>query len=336
MKTELDKLQQKKNITRGQMQALMTEIMSGRMSEDDMRNFLVYLNEKGPTVEEITGAALIMRRFVLPIQADGDVVLDTCGTGGDGKHTFNISTVAAIVAAAAGVEVAKHGNRSVSSRCGSADVLERLGVRIDLSHERVQECLRTVGIAFMFAQSHHPAMKHISAVRKALGVKTIFNVLGPLTNPARATHQMMGVYSRQLVEQMAHVHRNLGARRVVVAHGADGLDEITTADRTWIADFNGKDVVLSDISPEDFGLTRASESDLKGGDVGDNAEIALAILKGEKGPRRDIVLLNTAFALYAAERVSNPRAGLTLAAETIDAGRAMLKLEELKEFTNRV
>ncbi len=336
MTTLLDKLRQRKSLTRGEMQSLMTEIMSGRMAENEMRDFLVFLNEKGPTVEEITGAAQIMRRFALPVAVDKEVVLDTCGTGGDGKNTFNISTIAAIIAAACGVVVAKHGNRSVSSRCGSADVLEALGVRINLSHEKVQECMKAVGIAFLFAQSHHPAMRHIAPVRKALGGKTIFNILGPLTNPAKATHQMMGVYSRHLVEQMAHVHQNLGAKRVVVAHGADGLDEITTTTTTYVSKFTGQEVISTEISPEEYGLPRAKESDLLGGDAAQNASIVMSILKGEKGPRRDVVLLNTAFALFAAEMVRTPREGLDMAAQAIDTGRAMIKLEELQEFTNRV
>ena len=335
MRATLDKLLKKRNLTRGEMHAVMTKIMTGRASEGEMSEFLVSLNAKGPTVEEITGAAQIMRRFVLPVEVDGDIVLDTCGTGGDGKNTFNISTIAAIVVAACDVMVAKHGNRSVSSDCGSADVLEALGVRIDLSHVRVQECLKSLGIAFLFAQSHHPAMKHIAPVRKALGVKTIFNILGPLTNPARATHQMMGVYSKHLVEQMANVLQNLGSKRVIVVHGADGLDEITTTDQTYVGEYNGRDVLLYKIKPQEFGIRIANEEDLKGGSIQDNAAIARAVLSGVKGPRRDVVLINAAFALYAAEKVGEPVDGIKMAAEAIDSGRAMLKLEELVEFTNR-
>ena len=336
MRPILDKLQEKKNLTRGQMQSVMTEIMSGRATELEMHEFLTTLNAKGATVEEITGAAQIMRRFVLPVDVDHDVVLDTCGTGGDEKHTFNISTLAAIVVAACGVMVAKHGNRSVSSHCGSADVLEALGVKISLPHERVQECLKTVGLAFLFAQSHHPAMKHIAAIRKSLGVKTIFNILGPLTNPARATHQMMGVYSKHLVEQMAHVHQNLGAKRAIVVHGADGLDEMTTTDYTYVSEFNGQEVISYTVTPQKFGIRPAKDEFLRGGDIQENAAIARAILSGETGPKRDIVLLNAAFALYAAERVKTPLEGFAMATEAIDAKRAALKLEELQEFTNRV
>jgi anthranilate phosphoribosyltransferase len=335
MRECLEKLQQKRNLSHGEMLAAMTEIMTGQASEFDIRDFLLLLNAKGPSVTEITAAAQIMRKHVLKVETERDVVLDTCGTGGDAMLTFNISTATALVVAACGVAVAKHGNRSVSSRCGSADVLESLGVRITLPQEKVRLCLQEAGIAFLFAQNHHPAMKNVAAVRKSIGAKTIFNILGPLTNPAMATHQMMGVYSLHLAEQMANVLKNLGARRAVVAHGADGLDEITTTHLTSLSVLDQGLVASYQITPEDYKIERASPDDLKGGDVRDNADIILDILKGRRGPKRDVVLLNSAFALYAAEKVFSPRDGLVMAAQAIDQGWAMKKLEVLKEFTNR-
>ncbi len=335
MREIIEKLEHKKNLSHGQMHAAMMEIMSGRAAETDMKDFLLGLNAKGLTIEEITAAAEIMRKFVVPVKTDLTKVFDIVGTGGDAKHSFNISTAAAFVVAAAGVPVAKHGNRSVSSLCGSADVLEALGVNIVMSHDRLDVCLKSVGIVFLFAQQHHPAMKHVAAVRKELGVKTIFNILGPLTNPAFATHQMMGVYSRHLTEQMAHVLKNLGAKRVLAVHSADGFDEISTADKTFICDLVGDQLKTYEIVPEDFGLKRACEADLKGGDKQENAKILHEILAGEKGPKRDVVLLNAAFGLYAAEAVGEPQAGLKLAADLLDSGKVLQKFEQLKEFTHR-
>ena len=293
------------------------------------------MNAKGPTVEEITGAVEVMRRFVLPVESHRKVILDTCGTGGDGKHTFNISTAAAFVVAGAGVSVAKHGNRSVSSLCGSADVLEALGVNIEIPLDRLIECWREAGLIFLFAQRHHPAMKHVAAIRKSLGVKTLFNILGPLTNPARADRQMMGVYSRELTGQMIHVLKNLGSKKAIVAHSADGLDEITTTDKTFISEFDGVNIRAYEILPEDFGLKRASPEQLKGGDKAVNARILFRILEGERGPQRTIVQLNAAFALYVAGVVPSPEEGIIAAARSIDSGKAMQVLERLKEFTNR-
>ncbi len=335
MREMIDKLSSHKNLLRGEMQGVMTEIMSGRASEVDMRDFLLAMNAKGPTIEEITGAAQVMRKFVLPVESNRKVILDTCGTGGDGKHTFNISTAVAFVVAGAGVGVAKHGNRSVSSLCGSADVLEELGVNIEMPHEQLSLCLKHVGLVFLFAQRHHPAMKHVSAVRKGLGVKTIFNVLGPLTNPAHADHQMMGVYSKHLAEQLVHVLKNLGTKRAIVVHGSDGLDEITTTDKTFICEFDGVDVRSYEIVPEEFGLKRAPEESLKGGDKKVNARIIRDVLKGDRGPQRTIVQINAAFALYAAGVVPSPDEGFIRAGQSIDRSDALNVLEKLIEFTHR-
>ncbi len=334
MREYLDKLHSKENLTESEMESVMETIMSGEAIKEEVASFLMALREKGPTVQEITGAARIMRHFVLGIQSGHEVVLDTCGTGGDKSNTFNISTVTAIVVAGAGVAVAKHGNRSVSSRCGSADILEGLGVNLDMPTERLQQCLDDIGIVFLFAQRLHPAMKNVAAVRKELGVETIFNILGPLTNPARATHQMIGVYSRKLVDPMARVLQNLGLKRALVVHGSDGLDEITTTGPTHLCEFNGNDLLSYDIEPSEIGIDKAAPEDLKGGDLDENLAIVRRILDGEQGPRRDIVLLNAAYALYVSQKVSSIEDGLQRAAESIDGGRAKAKLEALKEFSH--
>lgn len=335
MREFIIKIQRKEDLSAGEIQAVMTGIMSGQASEEDMRDFLLAMTEKEPSVDEIVGAAEIMRRFVIPVQTRYEKVFDIVGTGGDYKHTFNISTCAAFVIAGAGVAVAKHGNNSVSSLCGSADVLEALGVRIDIPLERLSACLDEVGLVFLFAKCHHPAMRHVAPVRKALGIKTIFNILGPITNPAGATHQLMGVYGRHLLEQMADVLRRLGSRRAIVVHGADGMDEITLADKTFVSEFNGERLRSYEIIPEEFGFRRAFDQDIKGGDKFVNARFLEEVLGGAKGPKRNIVLLNAGFALYAAEAVKTPEAGIALAAAVIDDGRASRILKKLKDFTNR-
>ncbi len=336
MRDLIEKIQNKQNLTHGQMLAVMTEIMSGHAAECDIKEFLLALNAKGFTVEEIAAAAQIMRKFVVLLETKHEVVLDTCGTGGDCKGTFNISTAVAFVVAAGGVIVAKHGNRSVSSHSGSADVLEALGVNLAMPHERMSGCLDEVGIAFMFAQRHHPAMKYVAAVRKELAVKTIFNVLGPLTNPARATHQMVGVFNKHLTEQFAQVLKTLGAVRAVVVHGADGLDEISTAAATHISEFNGHDVVSYDITPEDFGINRAPEEALKGGDPAQNAVLMTKILQGQGTPAHmDVVALNAGFAFYAAQATASPKEGLEHARRILMSGQAWDKLQQFKEFSVR-
>jgi len=329
------KLKNKENLTQEEIEMIMRAIMSGEASEESIEDFLLSLRAKGPTVEEITGAAKIMRQFVVKIKTKHKKILDTCGTGGDKMNTFNISTIAAIVVAAAGVAVAKHGNRSVSSKCGSADLLEALGVNLDVDQEHLSACLDEVGIAFLFAQKLHPAMKNVASIRKKLGVETIFNILGPLTNPAIATHQILGVYSNELVAPMAEVLKNLGLQRAIVVHGADGLDEITTTGKTFISEYDGNEIISYDISPEELWISPAHPKDLKGGDLQTNVSICEDILNGKEGPKRDIVLVNTAYALYVAERVKSISQGLDIAMETIDSGKARNKLEELKTFTQK-
>ncbi len=334
MKAIIKKLKDKLALTPAEMEKTMLSIMSGKESKDDIASFLLALREKGPTVDEITAAARIMRRFVIRINTYHDVVLDTCGTGGDKKNTFNISTIAAFVIAANKVAVAKHGNRSVSSKCGSADLLEALGVNLDADQDLLSEILDEVGITFLFAQKLHPAMKNVAAIRKELGVETIFNVLGPLTNPAGATHQMMGVYSRNLIIPMAEVLKNLGLKRAMVLHGADGLDEVTTCGVTFVSEFNGAKIVDYEVNPKDYKIPLARPEDLVGGDIKDNAKIAQDVLKGKKGPHRDIVVLNAACGLYVAQKAKTIEEGIKLANQVIDAGLAWDKLEALKDYTN--
>jgi anthranilate phosphoribosyltransferase len=330
------KLKNKENLTEKEIEAVMRVLISGQTPVEDIKNFLLALNDKGPTIEEITGAAKTLRKFLIPVKTKHGVVLDTCGTGGDRKGTFNISTLVALVVAGAGVVVAKHGNRSVSSQCGSADVLEALGVNLNAEESHLGQCLDQTGIAFLFAQRLHPAMKHVAPARKELGVRTIFNILGPLINPAKATHQIMGVYSRELVEPLTHVLRNLGLKRAMVVHGADGLDEISTTSQTFIGEYNGKEVLSYEIHPEELGIPLAQEDEIKGGDLKDNVEIVQYVLSGKKGPKRDIVVLNAAYALYVVEKVKNISEGIKLAKDVIDSGKANAKLEALVKFTRKV
>lgn len=336
MQDYISQIKSGENLSHGEITIVMELIMSGQVPVQEIKDFLTALNQKGPTVEEITACAFIMRKFVIPVKSRHEVILDTCGTGGDHKDTFNISTLAAIVVAASGVAVAKHGNRSVSSKCGSADVLEALGVNLHLEEEHLSECLNQIGLVFLFAQRLHPAMKNVAFARQELGVKTIFNILGPLTNPAQATHQVMGVYSRDLVEPMVQVLKNLGLRRALVVHGNDGLDEITTTDKTFVSEFNGLEIISYDIDSVELGIKKCTIAELAGGNAADNAAIFRKVLEGEKGPRRDIVVVNAAYALYTAQAVQNLESGMRMAEHALDSGRALQKLDELKEFTNSV
>lgn len=311
----------------------MREIMEGKATDSQIGAFLTALRIKGETVGEITGAAKIMRDKAAHIKAPKDV-LDTCGTGGDMSHTFNISTTTAFVVAAAGVPVAKHGNRAVSSKSGSADVLEALGIKIDLPPEKVEKCLFETGFGFLFAPIFHPAMKYAVGPRREMGIRTIFNILGPLTNPANAKRQILGVFSSKLTETLAAVLGNLGAEDAMVVHGEDGLDEITISDGSKASRFLNGRVENTYMAPEDFGLGRGKMSDLLGGDKNDNAGIALRILSGEKGPKRDVVLINSAAAIAVSGRVRDLLSAFELAKESIDSGKALKKLEEIKRVSN--
>lgn len=321
------------SLSEAEMAECMKEIMEGRATDAQIGAFLTALRIKGETVEEITAAARIMREKATKINAP-EGVIDTCGTGGDMSHTFNISTATAIVVAAAGVPIAKHGNRSVSSRSGSADVLEALGVKIDLPPDKVEKCLFETGFGFLFAPLFHPAMKYAIGPRREIGIRTIFNILGPLTNPAGAKRQILGVFADRLTEPLAAVLGNLGAEDVMVVHGEDGLDEITVSDGTRVSRFRHGKVETFYLSPEDFGLKRSPVSDLVGGDKDENAKILLEILKGERGPKRDIVLINSAAALTVAGKTEDLKEGVMIAAEAIDSGKAMSKLKEVIEVSN--
>ena len=321
-----------RSLTMEEAASVMEEIMQGEVTPAQIGAFVTALRLKGETVDEIVGLAKTMRAKTIPVTI-AEPVVDTCGTGGDGLHTFNISTAAAFVATGAGLKVAKHGNRAMSSQCGSADVLEALGVRIDLNAELVQRCLKEVGIGFMFAPSFHPAMKYAAAPRREIGIRTVFNILGPLTNPADAKAQVLGVADELLVEKLALVLQRLGSHHALLVHGEDGLDEITITGKTRVCELKDNHINHYFLSPEDFGLPRASLSSLKGGSVNENAALLRSILAGAPVPQRDVVLLNAAAGLLVGDRVETLEPGVALAKEVIDSGQALAKLEQLIEFS---
>ena len=314
---------------------VMREIMSGETTDAQIAGFLIALRLKGETAQEIAGCAQVMREKATPVETKASNVIDTCGTGGDRSGTFNISTASALVAAAAGATVAKHGNRSVSSSSGSADVMKALGVRIELPPERLGDCLDSVGIAFLFAPKLHAAMKYAIGPRRELGVRTIFNILGPLTNPAGARRQLMGVYAPELVELVGGALRDLGADKALVVHGRDGLDEISTCEVTAVCEVTGDAVKTYDLDAADLGLPRASHDALVAGDADESAAIITSVLAGDAGPPRDIVALNAAAALYASGVASDLADGLAKAFGAIDTGKASDVLAKLVEETNR-
>jgi len=333
----------RKDLTREEAFAVMDAIMSGQATDAQIASFLTALRMKGETVEELIGFARVMREKVSPVKTrhrvqaslsgtDREMLVDTCGTGGDATGTFNVSTATAFVVAGAGVPVAKHGNRSVSSLCGSADVVEALGVRLDLSPERVGKCVDEVGIGFCYAPLLHKAMKYVMPARKEIRIRTVFNILGPLTNPAHAPAQIIGVYDGKLTEVMARVLKELGAVRAFVVHGEDGLDEISTTSESRISELRHNQVQTYTVRPEDFGLTRTRMAELQGGSAADNAEIIRHILKGERGPKRDIVVLNAGAAIAAGGKAEDIGAGVALAQRSIDSGAALEKLNRLIEF----
>jgi anthranilate phosphoribosyltransferase len=323
-----------KSISVEEASEVMKEIMEGEATPAQFGAFVTALRLKGETVDEMVGLAKVMRSKAIPVPIDEPVV-DTAGTGGDGAGTFNISTAAAIVAAAAGVKVAKHGNRAMSSQCGSADVLEALGVNINLNAEQVSACLKQVGIGFMFAPAYHPAMKYAAAPRREIGIRTVFNILGPLTNPAGASAQVVGVADGSLLEKLALTLKQLGCRHALIVHGDDGLDEITVTAETRINELKDGNVTSYAISPEDFGFPRAKPEDLKGKGAAENAGLLRRIFAGAPGPQRDIVCLNTAAALLSGEKADSFKHGVQLAAETIDSGKASEKLEKLIYFSGK-
>ncbi|MGE5313622.1 MAG: anthranilate phosphoribosyltransferase [Acidobacteriota bacterium] len=329
----IHKLVERHDLTKDEAYEAMLSIMSGSVTDPMIAAFLTALRMKGETVAEISGCALAMREKSVKIVTKHQAVIDTCGTGGDGVGTFNISTAAAIIAASAGAVVAKHGNRAVSSRAGSADVLAALGVNIEMMKEKVEACLDEVGIAFLFAPMMHGAMRFAAPVRRELGMRTVFNVLGPLTNPAGATRQLLGVFTPMLTETLARVLFELGSDRALVVHGTGGLDEISTLGETKVSELKNGKVTTYQLDLETVRLTSANMEDLLGGDAEVNAGIIRRILDGERGPRRDIAVLNAGAALYVAGIRETVLDGVRLAQDSIDTGKAKRKLEQLSEFT---
>lgn len=336
IKDALAKLADRTDLSEKEAEEVMAEIMDGAATPAQIAAYLMGLRLKGETVDEIAGSARAMRARATKIRVGSPIVVDTCGTGGDGGHTFNISTTAAFVVAGAGLTVAKHGNRSISSKSGSADVLTALGVKIDLSPERVADCVNEVGIGFLFAPLFHGAMKHCAGPRQEMGIRTLLNVLGPLTNPAGATHQVLGVYDARLTEILAKVLLQLGSQHCFVIHGMDGLDELTLCDRTKVSEGKGGVVSNYFVSPEEFDLPRVHRKEIAGGTPEENARITRDILQGKKGPKRDIVCLNVAAAIVAGQKAKTLKDGFRLAQQALDSGAAADKLEKLIAYSKRV
>lgn len=330
----IKKLVEGENLTEKEAYSAIYEIMSGEALASQVGAFLTAMRIKGETVEEITGAAKAMRDKALPLKLNSDYVIDTCGTGGDGKNTFNISTAVSIIAASAGVKVAKHGNRAVSSKSGSADVLQELGFNIELSLEKAKRLIDENGMAFLFAQKYHSAMKNVGPIRKELGIRTIFNILGPLTNPAFTKGQVLGVYSKELTNILAEVLLKLGAEKGMVVHGGDGLDEISTSTITYVSEIKDGKVIDYEIDPTKYGIEMGEFKDILGGNAKENAEIIVDIFKGKKGPKRDIVVINSAAALYVGKVVKDLNDGVKLSEELLDNGTVYKKMQELIKCSN--
>jgi anthranilate phosphoribosyltransferase len=330
-KDVLNQLLAAKDLSHDQMLAVMQQVMSGELSEAQIAALLIALRIKGETVDEIAAAATVMRQLSTKVHISNTAhLVDTCGTGGDGIQTFNVSTVSAFVAAAAGAKVAKHGGRSVSSTCGSADVLEALGVNVNKTADEVAASVDEIGIGFMFAPNHHSAMKYAAPVRKALGVRTIFNLLGPLTNPASAKRQVMGVFDKALTGKLAHVLQKLGSDHVLVVHGADGMDEISFTGDTYIAELKDGKVTEYTINPKQFGLSEHQLKDIQIQNAAESKAMIIDVLKGKKGAARDIVLMNAGAAIYTAGIATTLEAGIATAAKMIDEGKALATLEALQ------
>lgn len=334
IKEAIDKAVRKIDLPEAEMMAAMNEIMGGEATPAQIGAFITALRMKGETAEEVTGAARIMRQKATRVNACATTIVDTCGTGGDKLNTFNISTTTAFVVAAAGITVAKHGNRAVSSGCGSADVLEALGVNISVDQEIIEECIQQIGIGFLFAPKLHGAMKYAIGPRREIGIRTIFNMLGPLTNPAGATAQLLGVYDPKLTEMFAGVLKNMGTKRAFVVHGSDGLDEVTITGETRVAELKDGLVKTYNIHPKDYvGKTYALEA-IRGGDPTLNARITRDVLSGMTGACRDVVLMNAALAIVAGDKAADIQEGVKMAADCIDSGRAVKKLQALIEMSN--
>jgi len=333
IKEALSKIVSGSDLTTAEAREVMREIMRGEATQAQIGSFLTALRMKGETADEITGCAQAMRESAIAVKPKRNQLVDTCGTGGDGSGTFNISTTVAFAAAGAGLAVAKHGNRSVSSQCGSADLLQTLGVNLELSPEQVAQCIDDVGIGFLFAPKLHPAMKHALGPRQEIGLRTIFNILGPLSNPAQTKRQLLGVYDGELTELIAEVLLALGSEHAFVVYGADGLDELSTTGQNKISHLHHNHIESYYLDPGELGLPRARLTDLAGGTREDNAETTKGLLGGKRGPKRDVVLLNAAAVLIAGGKANSFSEGLTQAAEAIDNGSARRKLEQLVEFS---
>jgi anthranilate phosphoribosyltransferase len=341
----VEKLDCRQNLSRAEARAVMEHLLSGSVPDAEIVAILAALRDKGEQAEELVGFAEVMRAHAakglrqagVDVEAlrTGGALLDTCGTGGDGHATFNVSTAVAVVAAAGGVRVAKHGNRSISSRCGSADVLEALGVSLDLPYARISACLDEVGMVFLFAPSLHLAMKHVMNARRALKTKTVFNLLGPLTNPLRASVQLVGVYDASRTEMMARALGAGGTERAFVVTGSDGMDEITLSGPTQLSSYSAGEVATRDVTPEEFGLARAPIEALRGGDAETNARLTQSVLRGERGPHRDVVLANAAAGFVVAGKAADFGEGVAMATATMESGRALGTLHKLVEFTQR-
>ncbi len=329
----LKKIISRQDLDQDSSASMLMDIFSGQITQAQVGAFMAALATKGETFEELAGAARAMRRKAVRIQTRSRQVIDTCGTGGDASGSFNISTTTAFVVAGAGVTVAKHGNRSISSKCGSADVLEALGVNLDVEPEIVEEAINEIGIGFMFAPLYHGSMKYAGQARMECGIRSIFNMLGPLTNPAAATCQLLGVYAPELTEMFAQTLNLLGVKKAFVVHGHDGMDEITTTDKTRVTELNDGLIRTYELDPLTYFDAYSTPDELRGGDANDNAGILLDILSGAPGPKRDIVVLNSAAALVAAQKADTIQEGLLLAAETIDSQKAKQKLDALIQYT---
>lgn len=334
IKEAIAQLVKREDLTSEVMEQVMEEIMTGEATDAQKASFLTALSMKGETIDEITSAAKVLRSHCERFLNDMDV-LEIVGTGGDGSNTINISTLSSVVVSAAGIPVAKHGNRAASSKCGTADCLEALGVKIDCAPARSAQILKDINLCFLFAQKYHPAMRFVGAVRKEMGIRTLFNVLGPLANPAGATMQLFGVYSEELVEPLAHVLRNLGVKRAMVVYGRDSMDEISLSAETKVCEFKNDEFKSYVIKPEDLGLTRCNKEDLIGGTPQENAAIVNDILGGAKGPKTDVVLLNSGAAIYLASDGITLKDGIEKAREIIVSGKAKKQLKEFIEETNK-
>lgn len=331
----INKVVNKENLSKDEMKSIINEIVVGNCTSAQIGGLLIGLKAKGETVDEILGVVESLREKMIKIQIDDEYLIDTCGTGGDGRNTFNISTATSIIVASTGVKVAKHGNRAVSSKCGSADVLEKLNVKIDLSPEESEKIIKEVGMSFLFAPKYHNVMRYVAKERKELRTRTIFNLVGPLVNPATLKGQLLGVYRQDLLKTSCLVLKELGLERVMVVHSEDGLDEISISDETNICELRNGEVLEYKIKPEDFGIYRGNIEEIKGGNLEYNAKIILGILEGKKGLKRDVVILNSGAAIYIGNKANSIEEGIEIAKNMIDTGQALKKYKELVYRTNK-